>query len=79
MLPNNFWNIIKYIEIKNDNINKDIYEERPNYTEFIKNITEQNFKSGITIQATGTGKSFQILKLNDVYRQKNNTEKTIIY
>ena len=75
MLPNNFWNIIKYISIKNENINEDMYEERPNYIEFIKNVTEQNFKSGITIQATGTGKSFQILKLIDVYQQKNNTEK----
>lgn len=72
LLPNNFWNIISYV--KNNN-NTDIFIERPNYIEFIKNIQEQNFKSGITIQATGTGKSFQILKLIDVYEQKNKDKK----
>lgn len=43
LLPNNFWNIIKYITKKEE----DTYKERPNYTEFIKNVQEQNFKSGI--------------------------------
>jgi len=68
MLPDKFWNLIKYITKKDE----DIYTERPNFIEFIKNVQEQNFKSGITIQATGTGKSFQILKLIDIYQQKNN-------
>jgi len=68
MLPNHFWKFMEYIPKKN----KDIYKERPNYIEFIKNVQEQNFKSGITIQATGTGKSFQILKLIDIYQSKYN-------
>lgn len=77
MLPDNFWNIINCIinednEETDDDIYDDIYKERPNYTEFIKNIREQKFKSGITIQATGTGKSFQILKLIDIYQHDNN-------
>jgi superfamily II DNA or RNA helicase len=79
LIPEKFWIIIDkiYNNTKKDipkdilkDIPKDIYIERPNYIEFIKNVQEQNFKSGITIQATGTGKSFQILKLIDVYQQK---------
>jgi superfamily II DNA or RNA helicase len=77
LLPNNFWNIIEHINFNNKSDNEntdnsDIYKERPNYSEFIKNVQEQNFKSGITIQATGTGKSFQIFKLIDIYQQKHN-------
>ncbi len=78
-LPNNFWNIIK--NLKNDiSIKADVYTPRPNYLEFIKNLQEQNFKSGITIQATGTGKSFQIFKTIDIYQKKyyNNTNDYLI-
>lgn len=78
-LPNHFWNIIK--NLKNDiPIKKDVYIPRPNYLEFIKNLQEQKFKSGITIQATGTGKSFQIFKTIDIYQKKysNNTNDYLI-
>jgi superfamily II DNA or RNA helicase len=67
-LPNHFWNMVK--NLKNDNVKKDVYIPRPNYLEFIKNLQKQNFKSGITIQATGTGKSFQIFKTIDIYQKK---------
>ena len=56
---------------ESDGESENIYIERPNYKEFIKNVKTRNFLSGITIQATGTGKSFQILKLVDVYQQMN--------
>jgi len=68
LICDKFKNIIKD---KKDTINIDVYKPRPNYLEFTENLVKQKFKSGITVQATGTGKSFQILKVIDLHQNLN--------